>query len=114
MMRKQSLYIDDIIKSIEAIINFTGEMTFNSFIEDDKTFSAVIRKIEIIGEASKNVSSEIKESNQHIPWSMMARMRDKLIHGYFGVDADIIWKTAKEQLPQILPLMIALRNSIKD
>lgn len=114
MKRKQSLYLSDIKNAIESINNFTNEMNFEKFCEDDRTFSAVIRKIEIIGEAAKSLSSEIIESNPEIPWSVMARMRDKLIHGYFGIDAAIIWKTAREDLPEILPLITNLCDSYQD
>ena len=105
MKRSQSLYLGDIKDAIEAVIIFTDGMYFDEFNSDDKTFSAVIRKIEIIGEAVKSLSIEIIAANPDIPWSLMARMRDKLIHGYFGVDAALIWKTAKEDLPGILPLI---------
>ncbi|PKL18388.1 MAG: hypothetical protein CVV49_06240 [Spirochaetae bacterium HGW-Spirochaetae-5] len=85
-------------------------MTFDEFNSDDKTFSAVIRKIEVIGEAAKSISPQIAGSNPEIPRSVMARMRDKLIHGYSGIDADIIWKTVKNDLPEILPFVISLSN----
>ncbi len=114
MKRKQSLYLGDIKNAIESIMTFTNGMTFNKFCDDDRTFSAVIRKIEIIGEAAKNISSEIVESNPEIPWSVMARMRDKIIHGYFGIDAAIIWKTVQEDLPEILPLITSLCDSYRD
>jgi len=114
MKRKQSLYIIDIKNAVESIIDFTAGMTYEEFNNDDRTFSAVIRKIEIIGEAAKSVSSEIKASYPGIPWSVMSRMRDKLIHGYFGIDTDIIWKTVKNDLPEILPLIISLSNEYKD
>ena len=65
---------------------------------DDKTISAVIRKLEIIGEAVKNLPVEIITNNPEIPWSFMAKMRDKLIHGYFDSDPDIIWNTIKNDL----------------
>ena len=89
-------------------------MSFDNFKSDDKTFSAVIRKIEILGEAAKNVSLDVRSINQHIPWTEMARMRDKLIHGYFGIDEDVVWKTIKEDLPEILPLISKLCLEYKD
>lgn len=114
MIRKQSLYLSDIKNAIEAINTFTTGMSFESFKTDDKTVSAVIRKIEIIGEAAKSIKSEISVSNPGIPWSIMARMRDKLIHGYFGIDLDIIWKTVREDLPTILPMITGLCEKYKD
>jgi uncharacterized protein with HEPN domain len=114
MIRKQSLYLNDIKSAIQSILDFTNGMTFETFKADDKTFSAVIRKIEIIGEAAKSIKPEVTASNPDVPWSAMARMRDKLIHGYFGVDAGIIWKTIREDLPGMLPLINRLCENFKD
>ncbi len=90
MKRRQALYIKDIKDAIEAAIKFTNNMTYDEFNADDKTLSAVIRKLEIIGEAVKNLSIDITSSTPDIPWSIMARMRDKLIHKYFDIDVAII------------------------
>ncbi len=114
MIRRQSLYLNDIKEAIESILMFIENMSFDVFQADDKTFSAVIRKLEIIGEAAKNIKPEITASNPEIPWSILGRMRDKLIHGYFGVDADIIWKTIKEDLPELLPYMKKLCVKYED
>ncbi len=114
MKRRQALYIKDIKDAAEAAIKFTNNMTYDEFNTDDKTLSAVIRKLEVIGEAVKNLSIDITSSTSDIPWSIMARMRDKLIHGYFGVDVAIIWRTVKEELPEILPLIIKLYEQSKD
>ncbi|MBN1499188.1 MAG: DUF86 domain-containing protein [Spirochaetes bacterium] len=113
-MRNNSLYLMDIKNAAEAIIDFTKEITFDEFKNDDKTLSAVIRKLEIIGEASKNLDPEITASHPDIPWSSMARMRDRLIHGYFGIDTDVIWKTIQSDIPEILPLIIGLYSTYKD
>jgi len=66
-----------------------------------KTFDAVLRNLEVIGEAAKNISIQVKISNDNINWKGMAGMRDKLIHGYFGVDPEIVWETIKNRLPEI-------------
>ncbi|MBN2402866.1 MAG: DUF86 domain-containing protein [Spirochaetes bacterium] len=114
MIRKQSLYFQDIKNAIESINGFIDGLSFDDFISDDRTFSAVIRKIEILGEAAKNISIDVRSANPHIPWTEMARMRDKLIHGYFGIDEDVVWKTIKEDLPEILPLVSKLCSEYKD
>ncbi len=89
-------------------------MDYQNFISDDKTFSAVIRKIEVIGEAAKNIPSSITEKYNNIPWSDMARMRDKVIHSYFGVDYLTIWNVAKVRFPELKPeiekILIDLRK----
>ena len=78
-------------------------MSYSDFVRDDKTASAVVRKLEIVGEAVKNIPDEIKEKYPQIPWKDMAGMRNKLIHGYFGVDLKRVWRTIKEDLPKVKP-----------
>jgi len=104
--RDVKLYVKDILEAIKAIEKFVEGMDFESFKEDDKTSSAVIRKFEIIGEATKNIPQSIKEKYPHIPWKEMTGFRDKLIHFYFGIKYDIVWDTIKLRLPE-------LRNNIE-
>ncbi len=80
-------------------------MTYNELVSDDKTVSAVIRKFEIIGEASKNVSPLIKGKYPGIPWKNMAGMRDTLIHAYFGIDYNLVWDSIKIQMPEVKLLL---------
>lgn len=92
-MRNPNLYLTDILEAMEAIGRFVEGMEFEDFKVDDKTSSAVIRKFEIIGEATKNVPEKIKQEYSTIPWREMAGMRDKLIHFYFGIKYDLVWGT---------------------
>jgi len=101
MKRDYKLYIKDILNSILKTEEFIGDMSYRDFIEDDKTSSAVVRKLEIIGEASKNIPKEIRMKYKEVPWSDMAKMRDKITHFYFGVDYEIVWKVIKERLPTL-------------
>jgi uncharacterized protein with HEPN domain len=115
MKRKSSLYVKDIIDAISQIEKFTEGMNYASFQEDDKTSSAVIRKLEILGEATKSIPPEIRQNRKDIPWADMAKTRDKIIHGYFGVDYDVIWKTIKERLHSIkVPLKQLLKELKKE
>jgi len=99
MTRNYLLFISDIISSIEKIERFTFGMNLESFSNDEKTISAVIREIEVIGEAVKQVPEAIQATAPQIPWNLMAKMRDKLIHWYWGTDEEIVWKVATERLP---------------
>jgi len=94
-------YIKDIINSIDEIEEFTANMIFKSFVEDKKTVNAIIRSLEVLGEAAKKLPEEIRKKYPDVPWKRMAGMRDKLIHEYSGVDLEIIWKTIKEDIPSL-------------
>ncbi len=74
-------------------------MTYSTFLGDEKTTFAVVRALEIIGEATKKIPASLKISYTDVPWREMTGIRDKLIHDYFGVDYDVIWKTVKEDIP---------------
>ena len=113
MTRDYTLYIKDILDCIEKIEGFVGNMGYDEFKNDDKTSSAVVRKLEIIGEASKNIPADIKDKKKGIPWSDMARMRDKIIHFYFGVDYEIVWKVIKGRLPELRVQITALLNLLE-
>ncbi len=94
-------FVQDILDSINDVENFIDGMEFEDFINDKKTIYSVVRAIEIIGEAAKNVPEQIRKKYPDVPWKQMAGMRDKLIHEYFGVDLEILWKTAKDDVPQL-------------
>ena len=83
------------------IVEHIGEMTKTEFLRDVKTQDAVIRKMEIIGEAVKRLPSEIRESNPLVPWKRMAGMRDKLVHDYADVDLVILWNVARHEIPDL-------------
>lgn len=94
-MRDEKLYLKDMLKAMEAIEEFVKGMSYEDFEKDDKTSSAVIRKFEIIGEASKKVSDSLKNKYPELPWKNIAGTRDVLIHFYFGINYRIVWKTIR-------------------
>lgn len=105
MSRNLTLYLKDILDNMENAEKFIGIMTFEAFVQDLKTSYAVLRCIEIMGEASKNIPDSIRQKYPDIPWKEMAGMRDKVIHFYFGMDPTKVWLAVKEDIPRIRPLI---------
>lgn len=103
MKREYKLFIQDILDAIRDIERFVGTMDFNEFSNDEKTRSDVVWKIEVIGEATKNIPKDIRAKYANLPWKEMAKMRDKIAHFYFGIDNNIVWKVVKNRLPEIMP-----------
>lgn len=101
-MRKDSLvFIKHIRDAIGLIENFTEGISKNSFIINKEKQYAVMRALEIIGEAAKNIPQPFRNKYEIIPWKEIAGTRDKLIHLYFGVNLDLIWKVVKEDIPTL-------------
>lgn len=98
-------YVADIQEAAENISQFIAGMTWAQFAQDRKTIYAVVRAFEIIGEAAKKVPPSVRKRHAKVPWKQMAGMRDKLIHEYFGVNYQVLWKTAQEDIPPVLPLI---------
>ena len=109
MKREFGDYILDIINAMNKGMDFIDSMKREEFIRDEKTVFAVIRAIEIIGEAVKYIPEDVKKEYPKIPWKEIAGMRDKLIHAYFGVNLVRVWKTVKEEIPALKPLFEKMR-----
>lgn len=105
-------YLRDILDAVEKAGEFTRGIDFDQFAADPRTHFAVVRALEIIGEAAKNVPIAIREQHPDIPWSEMAKMRDKLIHSYFGVDLRVVWRTVQEDLPSLHEQMTQVMDNL--
>lgn len=99
--RKPTLYLQDILTSLSRIEDYTKNLSFNDLNNDWKTIDAVVRNLEIVGEAARNMPEEVIDKYSDVPWGNMISMRNKILHEYFGVDLDILWKTIKEDLPSL-------------
>jgi len=93
--------LSDIKESVRRMMAYTSGMTYEAFMADGKTQDAIIRNLEIIGEAAKNLSAELRAKHPDVPWKSMASVRDRLIHHYFGVNLDIVWEIVATELPTI-------------
>ncbi len=100
-MKDDLVYIEHIQSSLNKISKYIEDHSIESFLKSNITQDAIIRQLEVIGEAAKKLTKEFIEENKGIPWSDMAKMRDKLIHDYFEVDIWIVWKTAISDVPEL-------------
>jgi len=108
--KDDSVYLRHVLDAICRIEEYTRGITHENFLRSHLRQDAVIRQIEVIGEAVKKLSPELKGRHPEIPWKDVAGMRDKLIHDYFGVDLDAVWDTVKKDIP---PLKDEIREVIK-
>lgn len=113
-MRRASLYLKDIMESINLIEQFIAGMDIEGFKRDVKTSDAVIKRFENIGEATKNIPEDIKAIYPEVPWKEMAGMRDKLVHFYFGVKHELVWAAIKNRIPSIKPLIQKMLDEFPD
>jgi uncharacterized protein with HEPN domain len=100
-IRTDSEFLLDILNSIDRIEEYCNGMTYNDFQKDLKTQDAVVRNIEVIGEAVGRLSEETKNQLVNVPWSKIKSTRNRLIHNYFGINLDILWSIIKEDLPEL-------------
>ncbi len=99
--RTNTEFLSDIQEAVRRIKVYTNGMTYEIFLTDTKTQDAVIRNLEVIGEAVKNLSMEFRDRYPNVPWKSMAGVRDRLIHHYFGVDLEIVWNIVIAELPDV-------------
>lgn len=98
MHKDDLVYIDHLKLCIKKIKQYTENTSKEQFLDNELIQDAVVRNFEIIGEATKNLSDDFKNSHPHIPWKEIAGMRDKLIHHYMGIDVEVVWKTIEEDI----------------
>ncbi len=111
--RDWKMRIRDILDSVEAVCEYTAGMSYETFSDDRKTMDAVIRNITIIGEAARNVPTDITDRYSDIPWEDMRGMRNIVVHVYFGIQKRILWDTVQDDLPPLVGLLQKLLEQEK-
>lgn len=112
--RDATIYLDDIVDAALKATQFVQGLSFEEFERDDRTVFAVVRALEIVGEAAKRVPPVVRDRAREIPWAEMAGMRDMLIHGYQNVDLRVVWRTVREDLPVAIDSVRSLLRRIDD
>ena len=113
MKRDVSLYLADIVQNMDDAMEYVKEMTYEQFVKDSRTVKAVIRSLEVIGEAVKNLPPEVCSLAPEVPWRDMARIRDKCIHFFFSMDHEIVWLAATKSIPEIRRKIADLAEKIR-
>lgn len=102
MSRDELLYLEDIVECCEKVLRYTSGMTYKDFVYDDLHFDAVLRNLEIIGEAVKHIPEETRGKYPHVKWRKIAGFRDIVAHNYFGVSDEIVWDVVENIIPVLL------------
>ncbi len=113
MKRDYRDYLEDMLTAIDETAEFTGGISFDVFTQDRKTINAVLRSLEVLGEAAKRIPDDLRAKATRVPWKYIAGMRDKLIHEYFGVDLSIVWTVIKNELPPLRPQIELLMANLE-
>jgi len=100
-LRDYRLYFLDVLEAIRKISKYTSQKKFETFIKDDMAVDAVVRNLEVIGEAVKHIPEKVKQDYPDVEWREIAGMRDKLTHDYFGVDYELVWKAIAKEIPEL-------------
>jgi len=100
--RDTLLLLDDMFQSAHKIKRYTKDLTFDSFLADDKTMDAVARNFEIIGEAANRIDPDFRENNPEIEWNRIRGFRNRIVHDYFGIDYEIVWEIIKSYLDELI------------
>ncbi len=110
MPRDYKIFLEEILEAIDNVSDFVGPMTRQGFNADKKTIHAVVRNLEVVGEAVKGVPAEVRERYPQVPWQRIAGLRDILIHHYFEIDLDIVWDVVQNKLPELKAQIEAIRK----
>jgi len=109
--REWRFYLDDMIGFAEKVVSYTHGMDQAGFVRSGLNYDATVRNLELIGEAATHIPDEIRQANPQMPWRRIIATRNRLIHGYLGIDNDTLWSIIRSDIPSLLPQLIALRGT---
>lgn len=110
--REWRFYLDDMIGFAEKVIAYTNGLNQTGFVASGLNYDATVRNLELIGEAATHVPDSMRSANPQIPWRLIIATRNRLIHGYLGIDNDTLWSIIRSDIPALLPHLIALRGKL--
>jgi uncharacterized protein with HEPN domain len=110
--REWRFYLDDMICFAEKVIVYTDSFNQGDFIASGLNYDAAVRNLELIGESATHIPEKVRESNSQIPWRLIIATRNRLIHGYLGIDNDTLWSVIRDDLPALLPKLHALKDEV--
>ena len=103
-------YVDDMITCAEKVLSYCAGLDQQAFVDNPLVYDATLRNLEIIGEAATHVPPEARQANPQIPWRMLVATRNRLIHGYLGIDDDTLWSIVRDEVPALLAQLRTLRQ----
>jgi uncharacterized protein with HEPN domain len=106
--RRDSQYLADIQEAMQRVLEYTQGLSFDAFMEQRMAQDAVLRNLQVIGEATKKLSDDLCATQPNVPWQDMAGLRDRIVHDYFGIDYEIVWDVIENDLPALLPVIEAI------
>ena len=114
MKREIQFLLEDIAEAANKILSFTAGMSFDDFMADNKTVDAVVRNFEITGEAANRIPDDFKTAHPEIEWRRMIGLRNRIVHEYFGIDYETVWKIKNENIPELLDFIKQAIESLKE
>lgn len=111
--REWRFYLDDMIVFAEKVLRYTQDMKQSEFVANELVFDATVRNLELIGEAAGNIPDTVRAQSPAVPWRMIVATRNRLIHGYLGIDEDTLWSIIRSDVPALLPALRALSETNK-
>lgn len=109
--REWTFYLDDMIGFAEKVLTYTAGLDQDQFVGNGLTYDATLRNLELIGEAATHVPESVRAASPEIPWRLIVATRNRLIHGYLGIDNDTLWSIVQGDVPALLPMLRELRSS---